>query len=97
MEDNSNLFLYVLIIGAIAIILIVIFFAAGTIVDQSGATERENFNVDDISTDFDCHLDKTPSSISSVTYYNGTAWTTLGTGDYTTNGNIVTVDADAMD
>ena len=96
MEDNG-MFLTVLVIGSLALIVMVILFAGGTIVTQSGATESENFQVDDTTTDFDCNLDKTPSSSSSVQYYNGTAWTTLTTAQYTLTDRTVTVAASAMD
>ena len=96
MEQN-NLFPVVLVIGMVTLILMVVFFAAGTIVDQSGASERETFTVDDVSSDQTCHLDRTPSSVTLVEYYNGTAWDSLTNADYTVTNNIVTVDASAMD
>ena len=96
MKDNS-LFGMVLIIGGVCLILMVIFYAAGTIMEQSTTDNTETFATSTQFEDKICTLSYTPSSLTSVRYYNGASWTTLTSSDYTLSGNILTVDADAMD
>jgi len=57
---------------------------------------QESFSVEDPSVDKVCNLDDTPKGDVVVQYYNGTAWKTLVSSDYTLSGSVLTVAAAAM-
>ena len=80
-----------ILFAAIGILLVFNIMAAGA------EEEVVDFTVEDPSVNKDCSLSNTPSTINAVQYYNGVAWVTLTTAEYTTSGNIITVKASAMD
>ena len=57
---------------------------------------QDSFPVEDPSIDKVCNLGDTPKGDVIVQYYNGTAWKTLASSDYTLSGSTLTVAAAAM-
>lgn len=96
---NKEGLLLVMLVGVICAVLIIFTFFVYTIdetMPTSMTSQSENFNVDNPEVNKVCTLTSTPSSITSVRYHNGTGWKTLGSGDYTLVGNVLTVKASAM-
>jgi len=98
MDERNNVILFVgLLIMFIAIIGMVVLFIAGELHEHGRTSETETFTVNDPSSDRSCGLNYAPDDSLIVQYYNGTAWTTLTTADYTISGNTLTVKNSAMD
>ena len=96
---NKEGLLLVMLVGTICVVMIVFSFFVYTIdetMPSSITSQSENFNVNNPEVNKVCTLTYTPSSITSVRYHNGTAWKTLGAGDYTLVGNTLTVKASVM-
>lgn len=87
----------ILFITMVAIIGMVVLFIAGDLHDHGKTDEVESFSVSNPDVAKVCDLDYKPDDTPTVRYYNGIAWSTLGTGDYTLSGTTLTVKASAMD
>lgn len=94
-EQSNGLKLMGAVIATFVIIIIGIsmvstFFQAGNI------TNDETFDVYDPTVDQVCTLSNTAGGNVVVTYYDGVSWTVISSSDYTVDGEVVTVDADAL-
>lgn len=94
---DQDLMPVIIFIMGVAIIGMLVLFIAGDLHDQGRTDESETFYVSDPSVDRSCALDHEPDNTPTVKYYNGTAWTTLGVGDYTLTGKTLVVSAAVMD
>jgi len=64
----------------------------------SSVNNDESFTVTDPGVDKVCGLSYDPVESSLVVrYYNGTAWSTLASSEYTLSGSTLTVKSSAMD
>lgn len=98
MNSESDILMIVIVVFLIAVVSMVIVVIAGQFRTTVGDTDiSQDFGVSNPGINRSCLLRNTPSSIASVRYYNGTAWTTLSTSNYTLTGRRVIVHHDAMD
>jgi len=97
-EAISNLLIVVSVIIVVFGIIFVGIYVNGEISDtlENVQTDTEQFTVDDPTSNKACSLYHTPTEIYTVRYHNGTGWKTLGSGDYTVSGKVVTILATAM-
>ena len=96
MDDNPLLTVALLILF-VAVIGMIVLFIAGDLHDQGRTDASESFTVTDPGSDKVCSLDREPDETPVVRYYNGTAWSTLTSSDYTLVGSTLTVKSSAMD
>jgi len=91
--DSSTLVVTILGIFFFATIGILVL---SVILSAGEEDNQESFPVEDPSVDKVCNLQDTPKGDVAVQYYNGTAWKTLTSSDYTLSGSILTVASAAM-
>lgn len=96
MDEDGVIWIIVLIAGitALAMIMVII---AGEFHEVGSTDKTESFTVSNPSVQKTCTLEYNPMDDPTITYYNGTAWKTLTSSDYTITNNILTVKASAMD
>lgn len=96
MDDNPLLTIALLILF-VAVVGMVVLFIAGDLHDHGRTDASESFTVTDTDSDKVCLLEREPDETPVVQYYNGTAWSTLSSSDYTLSGSTLTVKSSAMD
>ena len=94
-EGDLNLKLvFGIIMGAVVLLVVLSMLYSALSV---GATYTETFAVTDPSLDQNCTLGHTPdASTVSVEQYTGSAWESIGSGDISISGDVVTVDDGAL-
>lgn len=95
MLDLLKIVFVVTILIVFAMVLAFIFWSMD---ENTMSIESERYTVADPDVNKVCTLSYMPyGDVFTVRYYNGTAWKTLGVGDYTLAGQVVTINAAAMD
>lgn len=86
------------VVVAISIIAVVGISLVDSFSTASDVNNIETFGVTDPSADRTCGLEYEPVDSSvTVRYYNGTAWKTLTSADYTLTGSTLVVSNSAME
>jgi hypothetical protein len=91
-QTNAGLVFGTILGAAVLTVVLLLLFQSLSI----GTSITETFEVTNPAIDQECTLQNTPSEITRVEQYEGSAWEDIDSGDYSLAGRVVTVDSSAL-